>query len=231
MLARKHSRRHPRPILASALGAIALSAASAPALAWGTDSAEMAARIAALLGLQPGATIAEIGAGHGNMAVRLAEIVGPAGHVYATEVDPDELAEIENRAAGAGLANLSVVKAQDAGSGLAPGCCVGIYMIGVYHHFADPLAIDRSLFAALKPGGRLFVTDFYPAWLFALWTTPAMRRNFGGHGVPEALLVSQLTSVGFRLREEIPGYPRSWLLRNYSVVMVKPLAASAQRAH
>ncbi len=218
---------HAFRILAPAAAAALLILALAPeTLAWGTDSGAMAERIAALIRLEPGSTIAEIGAGHGYMAVRMAEKVGPAGQVYATEIDSDELAEIRRRATDAGLGNVIVVKASDKATGLPAGCCAGIYMTGVYHHFEDPLAMDRSLFAALKPGGRLFVADFYPTWLFSLWTTPAMRRNFGGHGVPEPLLEDQLESVGFTLVERIDGYPHSWLLRNYSLVMERPAAAS-----
>jgi len=112
--------------------AIAALIATSPvrAHAWtsGTDCPELADRIATLLDVKPGATVAEIGAGHGYMAVRMAEKVGPAGHVYATEIDPDELVEIPRRAADAGLANLTVVTASDTDTGLAPGCCDAIYM-------------------------------------------------------------------------------------------------------
>jgi ubiquinone/menaquinone biosynthesis C-methylase UbiE len=185
----------------------------------------MADRIAALLDVKPGDAIAEIGAGHGYMAVRMAEKVGPRGHLYATEIDPDELKEISKRSADAGLANVTVVKATDTETGLEAGCCDGIYMTDVYHHFADPIATDKSIFEALKPGGKLFISDFYPTWLFSFWTTPAMRRNFGGHGVAEPLLVSQLTSVGFKMVDEIPGYPAKWPSGSYSVVMQRPQGA------
>src|SRR5579872_1144620 len=57
------------------------------ALAWGTDSRAMADEIAEMLAIKPGSTVAEIGAANGAMAVRMAKKVGPAGHVFATEID------------------------------------------------------------------------------------------------------------------------------------------------
>lgn len=228
ILPRTAAARHARTAAAAILAAAIIAAAvPARALAGGTDSGAIADRIATLLRLKPGDTIAEIGAGHGYMAVRMAEKVGPAGHLYANEVDSTELKEIVRRARDAELANVTVVKGSDTGTGLPPDSCNGIYMTFVYHHFADPLAMDRSIYQSLKPGGRLFISDFYPTWLLWLWATPAMERNFGGHGVAEPLMVSQLTSVGFRLLEEIPGYPPSWLLHKYSVVFEKPAASAA----
>ena len=210
--------------LAIAVALIAASSIRAYASCSGTDSAELADKIAVLLDIKPGATIAEIGAGHGCMAVRMAEKVGPEGRLYATEIDRDELTEILRRANDAGLVNVTVVKATDTETGLKADCCEGIYMTDVYHHFAEPIATDKSIFAALKPGGKLLVADFYPTSLFAFWTTPAMRRNFGGHGVAEPLMVSQLESVGFNMVEELKGYPPKWPSSSYSVVMQKPQA-------
>jgi len=201
---------------------VAASPICAFAWSWGTDSAELADRIAELLEVKPGAVVAEIGAGHGHMAIRMAEKVGPEGRLYATEIDPDDLKEIAKRAADAGLTNVTVVKATDTETGLKTLCCDAIFMTDVYHHFSDPIAIDKSMFAALNPGGRLFISDFYPTWIFLFWTTAAMRRNFGGHGVAEPLLVSQLTSVGFKMVEEIPDYPPKWPSGSYSVVLQKP---------
>jgi SAM-dependent methyltransferase len=217
-----------RVVLAAALCAATTLALPRHAGAWGADDQALADRIASLTGIRAGSTVAEIGAGHGAMTVRMARKVGPAGRVYSTEIDPQELAEIRSRAAAAGLANVTVVQATDTETGLAANCCNVIYMIGVYHHFTDPAAYDRSIYRALRPAGTLLVSDFYPTWLFALWTTADMRRNFGGHGVAEPQLVEQLTTAGFQVAVEIPDYPPSWLLRNYCVVFRKPASPKAE---
>ena len=42
-----------------------------------------------VVGIQPGDRVADVGAGDGDWAERLADKVGPAGHVYATEIEAD----------------------------------------------------------------------------------------------------------------------------------------------
>jgi tRNA A58 N-methylase Trm61 len=58
------------------------------ALAWGSDDQAMADKILEMLAVKPVATVAEIGAGNGAMAVRIAKRLGPGGRVFATEIDP-----------------------------------------------------------------------------------------------------------------------------------------------
>jgi SAM-dependent methyltransferase len=46
-------------------------------------------KILAHLALKPGMTMAEIGAGHGWFVFRAAQVIGPKGKVYATDIDPE----------------------------------------------------------------------------------------------------------------------------------------------
>src|SRR5215831_12670462 len=64
------------------------------ALAWGTDDQAMADEILEMLAIKPGATVAEIGAGEGAMALRVEKKLGPGGRVLATEIDPALIAQI-----------------------------------------------------------------------------------------------------------------------------------------
>jgi hypothetical protein len=45
------------------------------------------ARLATLLGIREGSHVADVGAGNGKYAIELARLVGPPGHVFATETD------------------------------------------------------------------------------------------------------------------------------------------------
>lgn len=165
-------------------------------------------RLTLLLELRPGMTVAEIGAGKGGLAVRLARRLGPAGRLYATEIEAHKLQAIRSAAAADGLANITVLEAGEHSANLADSCCDAIYMRRVYHHLTDPSAINKTLYAALRPGGRLAVIDFLsPRWLFFL-----------RHGIPPDVVVGRITSAGFSLDRRIEG----WSPIDYCLVFRKP---------
>src|SRR6266581_2790268 len=56
-------------------------------------------RLVEALELQPGMAVADIGAGYGAMSVVLARWLGPAGRVYATDIDPERLSDIQDAVA------------------------------------------------------------------------------------------------------------------------------------
>ena len=225
-----HRRRVDCLVAIIGLGVIAVLTLWPPrlAFAWGTDDAALADEIAALLAVKSGSSVAEVGAGHGQMAIRMAQKVGPRGHVYASEIDPQRVAEIEQRARDAGLNNLTVVTASPTDSGLPAACCEGVYMIGVYHHFTDPAATDASIFQALKPGGRLLVDDFPPTLWLALFKVKGVPANRGGHGVPDQIVTSELAGAGFHQVQEIRPWHAGFFIRNnYCLLFAKPVHPSA----
>ena len=75
----------------------------------------------------------------------------------------------------------------------------------MYHHLTDPRGIDASLLAALKPAGRLAIMDFPPD---PGSTIPdGVPANRGGHGIPIAIIVSEVTAAGFRHVSTLSRWP------------------------
>jgi ubiquinone/menaquinone biosynthesis C-methylase UbiE len=140
--------------------------------------------------------IADVGAGDGDWTVRLAEEVGPAGHVWATEIDADDLEKIEGRASRAGLDNVTVILGTETDTGLSDGCCEAILLRMVYHHFTQPAPMRASLRRALRPGARLAVIDLRPR---GDWGGVDGVPDRGGHGIREEELVEEMTSDGFEV--------------------------------
>ena len=117
-------------------------------------------RIVAALGLQPGMTVADVGAGTGLLTIHLARAVSPGGKVVATDVDGAVLDMLATRmdAAGLGAVVDRKVVAGDA-PGLASGAFDAILLAQVDHLFADRTAWLRAAVPALKPGGRLVIEN------------------------------------------------------------------------
>ena len=161
------------------------------------------------LALREGMQVADVGAGDGDWAERLAEKVGPAGHVYATEIEAEDVEEIARRAERAGLENVTAVLGTVTDTGLVDGCCDAILLRMVYHHFTDPAPMRASLRRALRPGGRLAVIDLRPQD----WGDVARVPGRAGHGIREEDLVAEMTSDGFEVvarYEEWAGSPNRY---------------------
>ena len=116
-------------------------------------------RLADVLDIQPGDTVADVGAGDGWLSIEIANLVGESGRVFATELAADRRDAIQAAVAAAGLDNVTVVEAGEHETNLAPACCDAIFLRRVYHHLTDPAATNASLHAALKPGGRLAIVE------------------------------------------------------------------------
>ena len=143
-----------------------------------------AARVMEWLGIRPGMTVADIGAGSGYYTIRLAAQVGPGGRVLAQDVVPDYLKRLQDRVAKAGLANVTVGLGEF-GDPRLPARSVDVaLMIHMYHEIGEPFALLANLAPDLRSGGRLGIVD----------VDDATER----HGTPRALLECELAAVGYR---------------------------------
>jgi len=179
--------------------------------------AEEAAHLATLLNWKPGSVLAEIGAGDGRMTLAAAQRVGASGRVYATEIDEKALAHLKELAARD--TNIIPIKATQADCGLPPESCDSIFMRLSYHHLTNPGETDASLFRSLKPGGLLAVLDEDPVPGAPI--PEGVPKNRLWHGIPQKVLVSELTAAGFRVVNEIVPWA-DWPHHNYCVVFRKP---------
>jgi ubiquinone/menaquinone biosynthesis C-methylase UbiE len=121
---------------------------------------EAPSKAIAALDIKPGQVVADVGAGSGYYTVRLAERVGPSGKVFATDIQPQMVALLQQRVARDRLTQVEVVLATETDPRLPSNRLDLIVMVDVYHELARPQEVLRQLRAALKPDGRLVLIEF-----------------------------------------------------------------------
>ena len=198
-------------------GLLALLCAASTALtALATpNAADEMKRLAALMGWKPGTIVADIGAGDGIYSFAAAEHVGSTGKVYATEIDAKKIEELKAEAAKRKLQNVVVVESKEADTNLPTACCDAIFLRRVYHHLTKPTEFDANLVRSLKPGGRLAVIDF-PA-RSGLEPVGGVPANRGGHGIPQRVVIEELTAAGLQMEKVANDWPEN----DYCVLFVK----------
>jgi predicted methyltransferase len=112
------------------------------------------------LEIEPGQTIADLGAGSGYYSFRIAPLVGPTGKVLAIDIQPAMLEVITQRASRERIANVAAVRASVRDPNLAPGSVDLLFMVDVYHELEYPYEVMTKVRAALKPGGRVALIEY-----------------------------------------------------------------------
>ncbi|MEG9524838.1 MAG: methyltransferase domain-containing protein [Hyphomicrobiales bacterium] len=146
------------------------------------DKAGEFAEVAKGMGIAPGETVADIGAGSGYYVVRLSPLVGPGGRVLAEDVTPDYLAALEKRVRG--LGNVTLVRGEPHDPRLPPESVDAAILVHMYHEITQPFGLLYNLASAMRPGGRVGIVD----------ADDIPSR----HGTPPALLRCELAAAGYR---------------------------------
>jgi SAM-dependent methyltransferase len=153
------------------------------------------------LALAPDAFVADLGAGTGYFAARLANML-PKGRIYAADLEPDMVRYLGARAKREHLPNLVPVQAAPQDPRL-PERVDLVLLVDVYHHIADRVRYFERLRASLRPGGRVAIVDFR---LDAPEGPPRASR------VPPETAKSEMTSAGYSLAAEHGFLPRQYFL-------------------
>jgi arsenite methyltransferase len=144
------------------------------------------------LDIQPGARVADLGAGGGYFTWYLAAAVGPQGKVYAVEIDDTALAIIEKEMKSRGVTNVVPIRAEP-GDAKLPEPVDLVFSCDTYHHMQDRVAYFQSLARYLKPDGKVAILDFHAEGFFS---------GLLGHGTTKQEVRREMESAGYRLAAE-----------------------------
>jgi len=140
-----------------------------------------------ILGIAPGKTVADIGAGSGWFTVRAAKRVGDTGTVYAVDINPEAIRYINSRIRKENLHNIKPIFGKP-DNPLLPGTVDAVLLLKTYHEVAQPITLLRNLRASLAPGAKVGVID----------------RNGDGenHGVARDVVIREANEAGYQLLEQ-----------------------------
>jgi predicted methyltransferase len=179
------------------------------------DADRKPAETVAFAGLKPGQKVADLLPGSGYFTRIFSAVVGPKGHVYAVapprrpnakEGSPDPSAAVEAIAADPHYSNVTVSVQRPADLSLTDPVDM-IWTSQNYHDLhnipdADVVAIDKSLFKSLKPGGVFIVLDH------AAEKGSGFRDTSTLHRVDPEAVKKEVVAAGFKFEGE------SEILRN-----------------
>jgi ubiquinone/menaquinone biosynthesis C-methylase UbiE len=107
------------------------------------------------LGLQPGETVLELGAGTGETGFEAAAILGEGGRLISTDFSPEMVEVARRRGTELGLGNADYRAIDAERIQLDSGSVDGVLCQSTYMLVADPGAALGETRRVLRPGGRL----------------------------------------------------------------------------
>lgn len=119
---------------------------------------QMPDRVIADLGLKPGQRVADIGAGTGYFAVRLARSAAKPS-VFAVDIEDTMLAYLAKRAGEEGLTSVKTVLAATDDPKLPEPMDV-VLVVNTYHHIGNRVPYFQKVHKAMRKGGTLAIVDW-----------------------------------------------------------------------
>ena len=112
------------------------------------------------LGIRPGQTVADIGAGSGYFTRRMAREVGKDGKVLAVDIQPEMLDSLNKNLKAEGIENVDMFLGQEQSPNLPEASLDMVLMVDVYHEFSYPHEMMTAIRKALKPNGQVVWVEY-----------------------------------------------------------------------
>ena len=121
---------------------------------------EAPSRLISALGLRPGMTVVDIGAGSGALSFPMAKRVLPGGKVIAEDIQPEMIDMVRAREKKIGVTNVEPLLGTTTDPKVPAGSADLMILVDVYHEFDQPYEMVSSMVRGLKPGGRLVFVEY-----------------------------------------------------------------------
>jgi precorrin-6B methylase 2 len=170
------------------------------------EEEERLSELVKLLGLKPGMTAADVGAGSGVITLMMAHEVGETGKVLAIDIQQEMLDLLGDKLDRIGVKNVELVLGTEKSPQLKEASVDLALMVDVYHEFEFPYEMMLELSKSLKPGGRIAFVEYrredpqVPIKLVHKMTEAQVKKEIG------------LPEFGLKWKETIGTLPRQHIV-------------------
>ena len=149
------------------------------------------------LNLKKGMQVADIGAGTGYLSRRMADGVGLQGTIYAVDVQPEMIGKLKSLSKK--YTNIKPVLSEPSDIKLAANSLDMAIMVDVYHELEFPYEVAQSIWAALKPNGKLVLVEYR-----AEDDKVPIKSS---HKMTQAQVIKEMTVLPFRWHNTVTSLP------------------------
>ncbi|OFW68000.1 MAG: hypothetical protein A2Y74_01390 [Actinobacteria bacterium RBG_13_63_9] len=107
--------------------------------------------------LRKGMSVVDYGCGPGSFTIPAAELVGQEGKVFAVDIHPLAIRNVEEKARRKGLQNVQTILVEEYDTAIGESSVDRVLLIDTIHLIDDPDALFREIHRMLKPDGLLFM--------------------------------------------------------------------------
>ena len=111
-------------------------------------------------GIEPGFCILDYGCGPGSYIAALAQLVGTSGEIYAIDIHPLAIKEVQKTAARKAITNVKTIES-DCKTGLPDNLVDVVLLYDTFHNLSQPDDVLRELHRVLKSGSTLSFSDHH----------------------------------------------------------------------
>lgn len=150
------------------------------------------------MNIQPGNTIADIGAGSGYHVFQMAPMAYN-GLIYAVDIQKEMLDEIQSRKVNRNINNVELVLGSETSINLPENSVDKILLVDVYHEFNHPYEMMQSIKKALRPNGKIYLIEYRGED----FRVPIKKV----HKMTQKQAVMEMKAAGFKLKRNLDNLP------------------------
>ena len=113
-----------------------------------------------LLQLKPGMKVGDIGAGTGRLSMLMLQRVKPDGQVWAVDIQPEMVSQLQSRSKLLGKNHLLVSQSSSTSPNIPTATLDLAIMVDVYHELEFPREFLQQVIKSVKPGGQVIFVEY-----------------------------------------------------------------------